>query len=117
MLLQAKGYSMPEKEEIFKKIGVEVSDEKINIDIGKTKDFLNTLQEKLQQKAETIESDIAEGKIDLGDDVGIKVDNEHIDIDLKKTKSFIAELGEKIEHFLGEIDHAAKKLESKPEEK
>jgi len=106
-----------EKEELFKKIGVDVSEEKINIDIGKTKDFLNTLQEKLQKKAETIESDIEEGKIDLEDDIGIKIDDEHIDIDLNKTKNFIEELGQKIEHFLGEIDHVAKKLEKKPEEK
>ena len=106
-----------EKEELFKKIGVDVSEDNINIDIGKTKDFFITLQNKLQQKAEKMEQDISEGKIDLGDEVGIKVDDEHIDIDLKKTKSFIAELGEKIEHFLGEIDHVAKKLEKKPETK
>jgi len=106
-----------EKEELFKKIGVDVSEEHINIDIGKTKDFFITLQNKLEQKAQKMENDISEGKVDLGDSVGIKVDDEHIDIDLKKTKSFIAELGEKIEHFLGEIDHVAKKLEKNPEEK
>ncbi len=112
-----KGYSMPEKEELFRKIGVDVSEEKINIDIGKTKEFFSTLQERLQKKAESIQRDIVEGKIDLEDDVGIKVDDEHIDIDLNRTKNFIAELGEKIEHFLGEIDHVAKKLEKKPEGK
>ena len=112
-----KGWKMPkEKEELFKKIGVDVSENNINIDIGKTKDFFITLQNKLQQKAEKMEQDISEGKLDLADEVGIKVDDEHIDIDLKKTRSFIAELGEKIEHFLGEIDHVAKKLEKKPEE-
>jgi len=105
-----------EKEEMFKKIGVDVSEENINIDIGKTKDFFNSLQNKLEQKAEKIEQDISEGKVDM-QEVGIKVDNEHIDIDLKKTKSFIEELGAKIEHFLGEIDHVVEKLEKKPEEK
>ena len=106
-----------EKEELFKKIGIDVSDEKIDIDIGKTKEFFSTLQERLQKKAEDIQSDIIEEKIDLKEDVGIKVDDEHIDIDLNKTKSFIEELGQKIEHFLGEIDHAAKKLEGKLKEK
>ena len=117
--------TMPqEKEEMFKKIGVDVSEDNINIDLTKTKDFFNTLQNTLQEKAETIEKDIAEGKLDLEENVGIKVDNEHINIDLKKTKSFIEEFGKKIEHFLGEIDHVAKKLDktaeeivNKPEEK
>jgi hypothetical protein len=45
--------------------------------------------------------------------MGIKVDGEHIDIDLKKAKSFIEEFGKKIEHFLGEIDHVASKLNKK----
>ncbi len=104
---------MPEKKEIFEKIGVNVSDDNINIDLGKTKDFFNSLQETLKEKAVTIENDIAEGKVDLEENMGIKVDGEHIDIDLKKTKSFIEEFGKKIEHFLGEIDHVVGKLEKK----
>ena len=100
-----------EKEEIFKKIGLDVSDDNINIDLNKTKDFFNTLQNKFQEKAENIEKDIADGKIDFEESVGIKIDNEHINIDLKKTKSFIEELGKKIENFLGEIDHTISKLD------
>ncbi len=104
---------MPEKKEIFEKIGLNVSDNNINIDLGKTKDFFNSLQNTLQEKAENIEKDLSEGKIDLDDNMGIKVDGEHIDIDLKKTKSFIEEFGKKIEHFLAEIDHVASKLDKK----
>ncbi|MCD6213113.1 MAG: hypothetical protein J7J02_09045 [Sulfurovum sp.] len=104
---------MPEKKEIFEKIGINVSDDNINIDLGKTKDFFNSLQNTLEEKAETIEKDLSEGKIDLDDHMGIKVDGEHIDIDLKKTKSFIEEFGKKIENFLSEIDHVASKLEKK----
>jgi len=100
-----------EKEEIFKKIGLDVSDDNINIDLNKTKDFFNTLQNKFQEKAENIEKDIADGKIDFEESVGIKIDNEHINIDLKKTKSFIEEFGKKIENFLGEIDHTISKLD------
>ena len=106
-----------EKEELFKKIGVDISDEKIDIDLAKTKDFFNTLQDKLQKKAESTQQDVVEGKIDLKDDVGIKVDDEHIDIDLKKTKSFIEAFGTKIEHFLAELDRTAEQIVKKPEEK
>ena len=100
-----------EKEEIFKKIGLDVSDDNINLDLNKTKDFFNTLQNTLQEKAENLEKDIANGKIDFEENVGIKVDNEHINIDLKKTKSFIEEFGQKIENFLAEIDHTIGKLD------
>jgi uncharacterized protein (UPF0210 family) len=105
---------MPEeKDEMLKKIGLDISEDNINIDLAKTKDFFNTLQDKLQEKAETIEKDIAEGKVDLEDDMGIKIDNEHINIDLTKTKSFIEEFGKKIENFLGELDHTVGKLDKK----
>ena len=104
---------MPEKKELFEKIGVNVSEDNINIDLGKTKDFFNSLQDTLQEKAETIEKDLSEGKVDLEDNMGIKVDGEHIDIDLKKTKSFIEEFGQKIEDFLSELDHVVGKLDKK----
>lgn len=104
---------MPEKKELFEKIGVNVSEDNIHIDLGKTKDFFSSLQNTLQEKAESIQNDISEGKVDLEDNMGIKIDGEHIDIDLKKTKSFIEEFGKKIEHFLGEIDHVASKLNKK----
>ena len=102
-----------EKEEIFKKIGLDVSEDNINLDLKKTKDFFSTLQDKLEKKAETIEKNISEGTVDLTENIGIKVDDEHINIDLKKTKSFIEELGSKIEHFLSEIDHVSSKLDKK----
>lgn len=104
---------MPEKKELFEKIGVNVSDDNINIDVGKTKDFFNSLQNTLQDKAETIQQDISEGKIDLEDNMGIKVEGEHIDIDLKKTKNFIEEFGKKIENFLAEIDHVVDNIDKK----
>lgn len=104
---------MPEKKELFEKIGVNVSDDNINIDVGKTKDFFNSLQNTLQDKAETIQQDISEGKIDLEDNMGIKLEGEHIDIDLKKTKNFIEEFGKKIENFLAEIDHVVDNIDKK----
>lgn len=102
-----------EKEDMFKKIGVDVSSDNINIDLTKTKDFFNSLQNTLKEKAETLEKNISEGKIDFEESAGIKVDNEHINVDLNKTKNFIEEFGKKIESFLGEIDHVVGKLDKK----
>ncbi|SFV52957.1 hypothetical protein MNB_SV-8-1401 [hydrothermal vent metagenome] len=100
-------------EDLFQKIGVDISNEKIDIDLTKTKDFFNALQNTLQEKAKTIQKDVSEGKIDLEENVGIKVDNEHINIDLNKTKRFIEDLGKKVENFLGEIDKAVENIDKK----
>jgi len=103
---------MQEKnKDLFEKIGVDISKDKINIDINQTKDFFNTLKNTFEQSAENLQKDISDGKIDMADNVGIKIDKEHIDIDLTKTKNFIEELGRKIEHFLGEIDKAVDNID------
>ena len=102
-----------DKKDLFEKIGVDISKDKINIDINQTKDFLEALQGLFQEKADSLKNDISEGKVDFSENVGIKVDNKHINIDLTKTKSFIEDLGHKIENFLGEIDKAVKNIDKK----
>ena len=105
---------MDEKnQDLFQKIGIDISQEKINIDLTKTKDFFSALQGLFQEKAENLKKDLNEGKIDLGDEVGIQVDNEHINIDLEKTKSFIEDLSQKMENFLGEIDKSVEHIKKK----
>jgi len=98
--------------DLFQKIGVDISQDKINIDLTKTKDFFTALQGIFQAKAENLKQDLSEGKVNLGEDVGIQIDNEHINIDLEKTKSFIEEFGQKIENFLGEIDKAVENIDT-----
>jgi len=96
---------MEEKQnDLFKKIGIDIEQDKIEIDLGKTKAFFNDLQRMLQQKAQKVQQDLSEGRIDMEESVGIKVDDEHINIDLAKTKSFIEALGKQIEGFVGELD-------------
>jgi histidinol dehydrogenase len=93
---------------IFSKLGIDIEDEKINIDLNKTKSFFDALQETLKEKSEKIQDDIAKGSVDLGENVGIKVDDQHINIDLGKTKSFIDDLGKKAESFVADIDDVLK---------
>lgn len=108
------GVDMAEQDkDLFANMGIEITDDKINIDIAQTKDFLNTLQQTFETTAENIQKDISAGNVDMSDNVGIKIDDEHIDIDLKKTKRFIEELGRKIEHFLGEIDKTVENIDKK----
>lgn len=102
-----------EQKDILQKIGVDVSKDKINIDVAQTKDFFNTLKNTFEETAQNLQKDIADGKVDMAENVGIKIDKENINIDLNKTKSFIEELGQKIEGFLGEIDKAVDNIDKK----
>ncbi len=89
---------------IFAKLGIDIESDKINIDLTKTKDFFDVLQENLKAKSEKVQEDISKGSIDMGENIGIKVDDKHINIDLYKTKSFIDDLGKKVENFVGQLD-------------
>ncbi len=99
--------------DLFEKIGIDIGNDKINIDINQTKDFFNTLVKTFEGAAQKIQTDISEGKVDMAENVGIKIDKENINIDLEKTKSFIEDLGKKIEGFLGEIDRAVENIDKK----
>ena len=99
--------------DLFQKIGIDIGNDKINIDINQTKDFFNALVKTFEGAAENIQKDISEGKVDMAENVGIKVDKDNINIDLAKTKSFMEEFGKKIEGFVGEIDKAVENIDKK----
>jgi len=90
--------------DLFSKLGINIDDRKINIDINQTKDFFNTLKKTFEATAQNIQKDISEGRVDMSENVGIKIDKENINIDLEKTKSFIEDFGKKVENFISEID-------------
>jgi len=99
--------------DLSSKLGIDISDNKINIDLNQTRNFLNTIKQTFEDTAQNIQKDISEGKVDMAENVGIKVDKENINIDLGKTKSFVEDLGKKIESFLGEIDKAVDNISKK----
>lgn len=110
-----KELHMAEKnKDLFEKIGVEVGDGKLNIDINKTKEFFNALKETFESTAKNIQKDISEGKVDMAENVGIQIDKENINIDLEKTKSFIEGFGQKIEGFLAELEKSVDDIHKKP---
>ncbi|MEA1879312.1 MAG: hypothetical protein U9N11_01530 [Campylobacterota bacterium] len=96
--------------DLFKKLGVDIGDGKINIDMNQTKDFFSSLQSLFEGATENIKKDLSEGKVDMGENVGIKIDKENINIDLEKTKSFIEQLGKTIESFVDEIDKSVQNI-------
>jgi len=100
-------------DDLFSKMGVEVGDGKLNIDFTQTKDFFNALKETFESKAEEIQKDISEGKVDMAENVGIKIDKENINIDLNQTKNFVESFGKKIEGFLAELEKSVKDIQVK----
>ncbi len=99
--------------DLSSKLGIDISNNKINIDLNQTKNFFNTLKQTFEDTAKNIQKDIYEGKVDMAENVGIKIDKENINIDLEKTKNFVEDLGKKIEGFLGEIDKAVENIDKK----
>jgi len=102
-----------QNKDLFSKLGIDIDDNKINIDINQTKDFFNTLKKTFEAAAQNIQKNISEGKADMAENVGIKIDKENINIDLEKTKSFIEDFGKKIENFIAEIDKTADNIGKK----
>ena len=103
--------------DLFSKLGIDISNEKINIDINQTKNFFNNLKQTFEDTAQNIQKNISEGKVNMAENVGIKIDKEHINIDLVKTKNFVEDIGKKIEGFLEEIDKTVEGIEKKSKDK
>ncbi len=98
---------------VLSKLGIEIESDKIDIDLGRTKEFFDALGETLKEKSQKIQEDISKGSVDLSENIGIKVDNEQIKIDLSKTKDFIEELGNKVAGFVEGIDQALKDIHNR----
>ncbi len=101
--------------DLFAKLGVEIGEGKLHIDLNQTRDFFHVLKEIFQQKAEEIQKDISEGKVDISEKVGIKIDHESINIDFNQTKDFVESFGKKLEGFLAEVEKSVKEIEKKKE--
>ena len=99
--------------DLFQKMGVDIGEGKLNIDLNQTKAFLNALKETFEGKAEEIQKDISEGKVDMADNIGIKIDKENINIDLNQTKNFVEGFGKKIENFLAELEKSVEDIQVK----
>jgi len=99
--------------DLFSKMGVDVGDGKLNIDLNQTKDFFNALRKTFENTAQNLQKDLSEGKVDMAENVGIKIDKENINIDLEKTKIFVEGFGKKIENFLAELEKSVEDINKK----
>jgi uncharacterized protein YpuA (DUF1002 family) len=97
--------------DLFSKMGVDVGDGKLNIDLNQTRDFFNALRETFESTAQNLQKDLSEGKVNMAENVGIKIDKENINIDLNQTKDFVESFGKKIEDFLAELEKSVNEMD------
>jgi len=99
--------------DLLEKVGVEIGDGKLNIDLTQTRDFFNALRNTFESTAQNLQKDLSEGKVDMAENVGIKIDKENINIDLTQTKNFVESFGKKIESFLAELEKSVEDIQVK----
>ena len=102
--------AMQNDNNLFSKLGVNVGDGKLNIDLNQTREFFDALKKTFESTASNLQQDLSEGKVDMAENIGIKIDKENINIDLEKTKSFIEGFGQKIESFLAELEKSVQDI-------
>ncbi len=100
---------MSNKEKKLSKLGVTVEENKITLDIDKTKDFFETFAKDLNTKLKKITEKLQDESL-MEKDAGIQVDETHINIDLNKTKDFLKEWKKKMQRFIKEFDDIAQEL-------
>jgi uncharacterized protein YpuA (DUF1002 family) len=98
---------------ILSEMGIDVSENKIAINTGKTKDFFGNIQKQIKDSAQNIGQNMKEDGINLATNIGVKLDDEHIEVDLHKSRNFIEEIGMKIEHFLASLEKSVEDLTTK----
>jgi len=98
-----------EDKNILSLLGINIENQKIDIDLNKTKNFFENIQKELEKKSQAIEKSIQEGKVELKD-IGLKVDKQHISLDLNKTKSFVENLTKKLDSFIKDLDNSFKDI-------
>jgi hydroxylamine reductase (hybrid-cluster protein) len=94
-------------------LGIKIDDGKIEIDTNTTKSFFESLQKKVQEKANDIEDSIKNKNLNLKDSVGVKIEENKIELDLNKTKSFLNDLSDKVKSFVDSIDSTIEDIAKK----
>jgi len=83
---------LDESNEILKKLGVNIEDTRISLDINKTADFLKQMEIEMHGRADEIQHKIEKADINFTRDMGIVLSNEKVEIDLNQTKKMFQEI-------------------------
>lgn len=89
---KVKKVEEPKEKDLLQKLGIEINDQKIVIDLNKSSTFLNNIEKEMTAKANEIESKIDNADINMTEGMGIVVEGDTIGIDLNKTKNMFEEI-------------------------
>jgi len=108
--LEAQKAQEAQKKPEFNKMGINVDQETITIDMNKTKDFFNNFGKQMDMKMKKMAEDMEKGIIE-NKEAGVEINQQHIHIDLNKTRDFLINWGQQLQVFVEEFDKMAKTLE------
>jgi len=74
-------------EDLLKKLGFDLTNEKIIIDINKTTSFFENMEQEIERESKEIEKKIKNSQLDFTKDLGIEISEDKIGIDLNKTRN------------------------------
>jgi hypothetical protein len=80
------------KEDILSKLGFDIKNQKISIDLNKTTNFLKKMEIEMHGKADELQHKIEKADINFTRDIGIDFSDDKIEIDLNKTKNMFQQI-------------------------
>lgn len=81
-----------QQNEILEKLGINIEEKRISLDMNKTADFLKQMEIEMHGRADEIQHKIEKADINFTRDMGIILSDEKVEIDLNKTKKMFQEI-------------------------
>jgi len=94
-----------EADDLLKKLGFDLSEEKVLIDINKTTHFFEQLEIEMHGKVDEIEKKIDNAEINFTKGIGIEITGNKIGIDLNKTRNMLQEINILMKDILLDGNH------------
>ena len=92
-------------DDLLKKMGLDLSEKKIAIDINKTNNFFEQLEIEMHGKVEKIEKQIENAEINFTKGIGIEITEDKIGIDLNKTRNMLQEINILMKNIILDTNH------------
>jgi hypothetical protein len=77
------------EETFLNEMGFDFKNQKIIIDLNKTKNFFSKMENKMEEKVKEVENKIKNSDINITRDAGVVVSKERVNIDLNRTKNLV----------------------------
>ena len=89
-----------EPQDLLKKLGFDLTNEKIIIDINKTTSFFENIEKEIEKESQNIEAKIKKHELDFSKDLGIEISQDKIGIDLNKTRNMFQQMNSLVKDII-----------------